>query len=85
MVLQPQDSLWEKASAPIQPGNIVYGYLVAAFKTVSDAKVLAGGMEIILTFDDVFQHHYVVDQEPHIVLRQNLPIMVLPGMHIEVH
>ena len=53
--LHEEDSLYNKTISPIQPGNITYGYLMAAFKTVSDYTALSGALEIIRTLTMFFK------------------------------
>jgi hypothetical protein len=78
------DALYNKtATIAIQPGNIIYGVLMVSFPNVADYTVLTGGLEIIITFNDLYSHMYTIDQRAGIVTDRKTPLMQLPGMHIE--
>jgi hypothetical protein len=80
--LHDDDSLSNKTIAAIQPGNVTYGYLMVTFKTVADYTVLSGGLEIIMTFNDVFRNQYTIDQTTHIVTNEKIPFLQFPGTHM---
>jgi hypothetical protein len=55
---------------------------MVSFANVSDFRVLQGGFEIDLTFNDAFSKKYSMAQVPSF-LTMKLPMVVLPGMHTE--
>jgi hypothetical protein len=77
------DALYNKTANAIQPGNIVYGVLMVSFPKIADYTALTGPIEIIITFNDVYSNTYTIDQRPTIVTDRKVPLMGLPGTHIE--
>src|SRR5258708_21149632 len=77
------EGLYNKTVTAIQPGNIVYGVLMVIFPNVSDYTALGGNLEIIMTFNDIYSNTYTVDQISKIVSDQKVPLMGLPGAHLE--
>jgi hypothetical protein len=78
------DALYNKTATPIQPGNMVYGFLMVVFTTLSDYAALAGsGDEIMVTYTDVYGNEYRIDQISTISLQKKFPIIILPGVHMD--
>lgn len=82
IIIHKEDALYSKSLTPIQPGGVIYGFLVISFPNLVDYTVLSGGFEIDLTFFDAFSKRYDVIQSPRIVTRR-IPKIVLPGMQTE--
>jgi hypothetical protein len=80
---QAKDALYNKAATPIPTGGIVYGYLMVAFKNISDYSVLKGGYEVHWKFNDAFSNQYYRIGIG-TVRTTELPAIVLPGLDMEV-
>ena len=82
IILHDEDVLYNKGNIPIPSGGIIYGFLMVSFPNISDFRVLQGGPEISIIFNDVFGKEYAIKQISTSVTT-SLPRIVLPGMHTE--
>ncbi len=84
MELHDEDVLYNKVITPVPPGGVVYGFFMVSFPNVSDFRILQGGSEINMTYNDVFLNDYTLRAIPG-ASTNVLPLIVLPGMHTEFH
>jgi hypothetical protein len=83
ITLSAQDSLYLKASAPIQPGGSVTGILAFVFEDIPFGTFENRQTNFKISYMDAVDHKYQIEAQPKPVA--DMTIQYFPGLKIEVH